>query len=78
MSLYINSCKCVRHGDSLSPILYIKSYKGVRKGDHLSPILFNFVACCITRTIHNGQSNDLFTSLIAHIIPNGVIIVLQY
>lgn len=56
---------------------YIKSYEGVRQGDPLSPMLFNFVADRLTRMVHKAQSNCLFSELIDHIIPNGVV-VLQY
>lgn len=56
---------------------YMKSFKGVRQGDPLSPILFNFVADCLTRMVHKSHENGLVTSLISHIIPNGVAI-LQY
>ena len=61
--------------NNLSP--YIKSYKGVRQGDPLSPILFNFLVVCLTRMIHNAQQNELLSSLISHVVPNGVVI-LQY
>jgi len=65
----------VKLNNSIGP--YIKSFKGVRQGDPLSPILFNLVADCLTRMIIKAQHNGLFTGLIDHIIPYGVV-VLQY
>jgi len=65
----------VKLNDNVGP--YIKSYKGVRQGDPLSPILFNFVADGLSRMILRAQSNNLFSSLVDHIINKGVV-VLQY
>lgn len=65
----------VKLNDQLGP--YFVSHKGVRQGDPLSPILFNFAADCLTRMVHNAQSNGLVPGLASNLIPKGVAI-LQY
>jgi hypothetical protein len=65
----------VRLNEQIGP--YFQSCQGVRQGDLLSPLLFNFVVDCPTRMVIKAQENMLITSLISHMIPNGVAI-LQY
>jgi hypothetical protein len=70
-----NGTMSVRVNNKLGP--YFQSYKGVRQGDPLCPLLFNFVANSLARMVIRAQSNDRVTSLIDHLIPQGVAI-MQY